>query len=285
MRIKLLWAVNAALAVSVFFACALLARQYIVWRYGPSAALPATAAAPKPQSSGAVDLTYYESIGSSGLFGTARLFPLDRSAGANTGVTGITLLGTVVIKPGGYAIFQDRDSKKQELFKTGDMVFNLGKLTAVDKNMAIVRAGGRDLAFYMPEGTQSPAAPSGAGVNALKNSATPMSVQTGTSEWLIDQRAFSGILNDMGKVLGDARLQPYNEGRRVKGFSLSEIRPGGVFGLIGLKNGDVLLRINDFEIDSVEKGMQLLVGLKGETNLSLDILRDGKPIRLRYRIQ
>lgn len=285
MRIKLLWAVNLALAVSVFFACALLASKYIVWRYAPLAAATVIVTEQKPQVSKAEGLTLYESIGSSGLLGTDGIFLLDKPIDANTGTAGITLLGTVLKKPDSYAIFQDTGSRKQELFKTGDMVFNYGKLTTVEKNMVVVRSAGKDLTFYMPDGALNSVAPSDADLNALTNSVSSISSQTGATEWLIDKRAFDNVFNDMSKVLRDARLQPYSEGGRVKGFSVKEIKPDGVFSLIGLKDGDVLLRINDFEINSLEKGMQLLVGLKGETKLTLDVVRGGKPLRLSYRIQ
>lgn len=282
MRIKLLWAINLALAVSVFFAGALLASKYIVWRYAPSVAASVIVTEQKTQVSETEGLTRYESIGESGLFGADSIFLLDKPDVANTGFAGITLLGTVLKKSDSYAIFQDTASRKQELFKTGDMVFNYGKLTIVEKNMVVVRSAGKDKTFYMPDGALNSAALSGAGLNALTNS---ISAQTGATERLIDKRLFDNVFNDMSKVLGDARLQPYSEGGRVKGFSVKDIKPDGVFGLIGLKDGDVLLRINDFEINSLEKGMQLLGGLKGETKLALDVVRDGKPLRLSFRIQ
>lgn len=285
MRIKLLCAVNFILAASVFLAGALLVSKYIVLRYGSSAAATVIVVDKKPQYSETGDLVRYESIGSSGLFGTDRIFLFDKPVDANTGVAGITLLGTVLKKSGSYAIFQDMGLKKQELFKAGEMVFNYGHLTAVEKNMAIVRFNGRNMTFYVLDGAPGPVMPSGDGLNAVKNSVLPVLTQTGASEWLINKRAFDSVFNDMSDVLTDARLQPYNEGGRVKGFSVKEIKPDGIFSLIGLKDGDILLRINDFEVNSLEKGMQLLRGLKGETELALDVVRDGKPIRLSYRIQ
>jgi len=89
----------------------------------------------------------------------------------------------------------------------------------------------------------------------------------------------------MDKVLTDARLLPYSDGGKIIGFRISEIKPGGVFSLIGIQNGDVLLRVNDYEINSPEKGVQLLNGLKGESRLSLDLIRNSQPLKLQYQIR
>ena len=59
----------------------------------------------------------------------------------------------------------------------------------------------------------------------------------------------------------------------------------GVFGMVGIKNGDVLLRINDFPIDSPEKAIQSFVSLKGQSRIKLDLIRDGKPQSLNYDIR
>jgi len=47
----------------------------------------------------------------------------------------------------------------------------------------------------------------------------------------------------------------------------------------------VLLRINDFAIDSPEKAVQSLAALKGQTRLKLDLVRDGQPATFNYDIR
>jgi general secretion pathway protein C len=52
-----------------------------------------------------------------------------------------------------------------------------------------------------------------------------------------------------------------------------------------MKNGDVLLRINDFPIDSPEKAIQSLASLKGQSRIKLDLVRDGQPTTFNYDIR
>ena len=83
----------------------------------------------------------------------------------------------------------------------------------------------------------------------------------------------------------DARLLPSMKDGKVEGFRVSEVKPQGIFGTIGIKNGDVLLRMNDFPIDSPEKAMQSFASLKGQSRIRLDLIRDGQPTTFNYDIR
>ena len=56
-------------------------------------------------------------------------------------------------------------------------------------------------------------------------------------------------------------------------------------GLTHERNGDVLLRLNDFPIDSPDKALQSFIALKGQNRLKLDLLRDGQPVTFNYDIR
>jgi len=71
----------------------------------------------------------------------------------------------------------------------------------------------------------------------------------------------------------------------VDGFKVSEVKPAGLFAMIGLRNGDPLLKINDFAIDSPDRAMQSFVSLKGQSRIKLDLVRDGQPVTLTYDIR
>jgi len=109
--------------------------------------------------------------------------------------------------------------------------------------------------------------------------------QLSPGSYVIDQRALNAALDNIGQAMTDARLLPNAKDGKVEGFNLSEVKPNGVFGMVGLKNGDTLLRINDFNLDSPDKAMQSFVALKGQSRIKLDLVRDGRPLTLNYDIR
>jgi len=290
MRSNVFRIANVILGVCIFAVCALLAREYIVWKYRPLAGDGMSVAGQAVKAQSSAGLARYRSIGG-GLFGKAdiNLISVAESSGeAAPSVGDISLLGTVVGRSGmSYAVFQATQTKKQEVSRVGDKVFDLGVLRSIETDRATVDSNGRMLTFYLPQEK-----PPGAGSPEIRPS-TPVSPsgrfsgvsRKSGSEWVIDQRALNNVLNDMGKVLTDARLLPYIDNGKVTGFRVSEIKPEGVFNLIGLKNGDILVKVNDYNIDSPEKGVQLLTGLRGESRISLDVIRNGQPTKLNYQIR
>src|SRR6185369_9804524 len=87
---------------------------------------------------------------------------------------------------------------------------------------------------------------------------------TGAGSFVIDQRALNAALDNPSQAMSDARLLPSQKDGKVEGFRASEVKPNGLFSMIGIRNGDVLLRLNDFPIDSPDKALQSFIALKGQ---------------------
>lgn len=299
MMMRAIKAVNIVLGMLIVGSLALMAREALLLKMKPpDKARAQMAGAPAASLASVPD---FESIAGSGAFGSGSFLLIERAGGASadsgTTPSDITLVGTVSGPDGvSFAVFQRRGAKKQELFAKGEKAFELGVITAIEEDRVVVNAGGRSVTLLMPHeirrdapatGPYSPSSP-GAQKAASQPPSFPVQnavTQKSGSEWVIDQRALQSVLGNMGKVLTDARLLPYSDNGKVAGFRLSEVKPAGVFGVMGLKNGDILLKVNDFNIDSPEKGVQLLNGLRGETSVSLDIIRGGTPQKLNYQIR
>lgn len=70
-----------------------------------------------------------------------------------------------------------------------------------------------------------------------------------------------------------------------EGFSISEVRPGGLYESLGLRNGDILLRINNLEISKPEVAIQAMSALRGMNTVNLDIIRNSSKLTMSYQIR
>lgn len=195
--------------------------------------------------------------------------------------TDLSLLGTAIGSPRTSFILVRRNSSNEErVFKLGEKVFDLGTLSAIKKETAEVRSGSQLITLRTPSAPAEPAKP-----------AQPVAAATGVTQALpggsgiIDQRALNAALDNIGQAMTDARLLPSVKDGKVEGFRVSEVKPQGVFAAVGLKNGDILMKINEFPIDSPEKAIQSFVTLKGQNRIKLDLIRDGAPTSLAYDIR
>lgn len=192
----------------------------------------------------------------------------------------LSLLGTAIGSPRASFVLVRRNSSNEErVFKLGEKVFDLGTLSAIKKETAEIRSGSQLITLRTPSAPAESAktAQPAAGIGVTK----PMAGGSG----IIDQRALNAALDNIGQAMTDARLLPSLKDGKVEGFKVSEVKPQGVFAAVGLKNSDILVKINEFPIDSPEKAIQSFVTLKGQNRIKLDLIRDGAPTTLTYDIR
>lgn len=301
---RVLKVINIAASIGIFILLGLIARNMIVSGYGPGEA-PGVAPAERGVGTvAAVSFNSYSTVAEGGLFGprvALRRLSVGgtRAVKAPSGPRGsVMLVGTVVGSEDGqsYAVFIERSSSSQDVFLKGDEVFSEGVLTAIYTDSAEITRGGRGELYYLPKdsdkvpaikGARRPRIKPGPGADVKRGARIGRGdvKQTGVNDWEIDERALNAALENMDTILTDVRMTPYSREGEVIGFKLSQVKRDGVFAMMGLRHGDILMKVNDFNVDSVENGMQLLMGLRGETSISLDILRGGASQRLTYSIR
>lgn len=255
---------------------------------------------PKPQSAVTApvvvaDLPSFSIILEKGLFGPAtvgKLVPFVDAKAAEIKVEqqapaagDLLLQGTVVGSfRETFALIQKSSTKEERVFRMGDKVFDIGPLVSVKSDTAEILVGGKRVTILTPMAVAAGASipvPVAPAVSKPSGLATAV----GAGNYVIDQRALNAALDNIGQAMTDARLLPSIKDGKVEGFKASEVKPQGIFGMIGMKNGDVLLRINDFPIDSPEKAIQSFATLKGQSRIKLDMIRDGQPTTFNYDIR
>lgn len=232
------------------------------------------------------DLSAFSAILEKGLFGKAtqgKLTSLAQSEGpAATSPSDLILLGTAVGSfRETFAFILRQSTHEEKVFRLGDDVFDIGPLVSVRKEGVEIQSGDSRIKLLAPtvvpgETVAASVSPAPAGALASRSS---------SGSYVIDQRALNAALDNIGQAMTDARLLPNAKDGKVEGFRVSEVKPGGLFAMVGINNGDTLLSINDFALDSPEKAMQTLVSLKGQNRIKLDLIRDGRPTTFTYDIR
>lgn len=105
------------------------------------------------------------------------------------------------------------------------------------------------------------------------------------STYEIDRKLVDKITSNPALVARGARVVPSIKNGKTVGFKLYAIRPSSVFAKIGLMNGDTLHSINNFELTSLDKGLEIYTKVREASNLSVSVTRRGKSMTLSYRIK
>ncbi|WP_026843043.1 type II secretion system protein GspC [Citrifermentans bremense] len=282
----------ALIAVSALIAADLLSFK-ISGLYPRTAQKQAQTAAQAPGDS--QDLLAFAPILERGLFGKATqgklsailqpaAAPGQAAVAVAPSVGDLTLLGTAVGSfRESFALVQKGSTREERVFRLGETVFSAGPLVSVKKDVAEILIGGKRVKILTPTAAAAAAAQPAPALPAAP--AGGLASPTGSGNYVVDQRALNAALDNIGQAMTDARLLPSMKDGKVEGFRASEVKPQGIFGTIGIRNGDVLLRMNDFPIDSPEKAIQSFASLKGQSRIKLDLIRDGQPTTFNYDIR
>jgi general secretion pathway protein C len=188
---------------------------------------------------------------------------------------GLVLKGVITYKPG-FAFIENKDAN-QRLFKLGDDVFSAGKLTAVYADKVSISQHGSVFELKFPA-IETVAAKTPAG--------SPLMGQTQKSrkEMAFDREQIKKFMDNPNEVLSGARLLPILRDGKQEGFIVREVKPGGFYENMGLKNEDIILRANNVELNSPGDGVKIFNMIKELDRMELDIIRNGVPVTMVFHI-
>lgn len=109
--------------------------------------------------------------------------------------------------------------------------------------------------------------------------------QTGEDTYEIEKSEIDKTLSNLNQVAMQARIVPAFKDGVATGFKLFSIRPDSIYAKIGIQNGDVIRRINGFEINSPDKALEVYSKLKEAGRIEIEVDRNGRTVRKTYNVR
>jgi general secretion pathway protein C len=200
----------------------------------------------------------------------------------------IVLLGTVTGPTNlSYAIFEDRSDPKrvQEVFAFGEEVFGYGRLTKITRTSADIEGPSGKLTLSLNFDGIPSSEPVRERSGGKHGSPKTFIKKLSEKEYLLDRESVLRSLENPEQILTEARLLPNIKEGRQEGFIILEVTPGGIYDSLGLRNKDILLRINGLEMSNPEVAIQAMTALRGMNRINLDIIRADKKMSFSYRMR
>jgi len=276
---------NIALSAALFFLVLFLARDILSSRKAKTQ--PGSSAA---TSVGTTErkmlLGEYAPVLKNNPFGFpgGEIRPLSASSGEHARQKNAdrALIGTVAgPRQLSYAIFQDTTGM-QELFKVGESVPGFGILHDVKTDRVFFKNKKQTYELLLEDIAEEAGVRSAQGHSRITSG---FARRIGKGMYVVDQRKVQQAIENPSQMMTDARLRPYVKDGKEEGFMLSEVKPGGIYHSLGLSNGDVLLRINEYDISNPETALQAFTALRGLDRVQIDLVRAGSKMTMTYQIK
>jgi general secretion pathway protein C len=201
----------------------------------------------------------------------------------------VKLLGTLVAANAdwSFASIQDMVTQRSQTYMVGNSLQG-ATVEGIERERVIILNNGRrefidgqpgDGAFVPPsppvaQANTAPPPNNGSGIRAVSD-----------NEYEVPRAEIDKTLNNLNDVAMQARIVPAFKDGQAVGFKLFSIRPDSIYSKIGVQNGDVIRRINGFDLNSPEKALEVYSKMKDASRIEIEIERNGAPIRKSYNVR
>jgi general secretion pathway protein C len=200
-----------------------------------------------------------------------------------------TLIGTAIADPTRYSLCQitNPDLNETQVYAIGDK-YQGARIYGIEKERVLLDNGGVNeyidnsaaappslgLAPMPPPGGAPQAQASGEGVKQLSE-----------NQYVVARSEINNALTNLSDLATKARIVPSFKNGVANGFKLFSIVPDSLYAKIGVQNGDVIRRINGYEMNSPDKALEIYQKLRDASRIEIELERRGETLRKTYSIE
>jgi len=203
----------------------------------------------------------------------------------------LSLVGVIVSKDvsTSVAILKNEQTGQIQMLSVGEKILDL-TLSQVLENHIVLTRGEETYRIFLGRGritrTQAPPQKKPAVIPPPppeKKPAEPQRTESDVIRMEFDRAEMERRLEeDLPLIMQEARFVPNMVDGRVSGFRITGLPAKSIISQIGIRRNDIVKKINDVELDSVEGMLDLYMKFKDESRFEVTIERRGKTIRILY---
>lgn len=196
-----------------------------------------------------------------------------------------TLVGTAMADPAKYSLCQitNPDLNETQVYGVGDK-YQGARIYQVEQKRVLVDNNGSN--EYIDD---SAAAPPNLGVTTMPGPAVAGDQngvkQLSENQYVVAKSEINNALTNLSDLATKARIVPSFKNGVANGFKLFSIVPDSLYSKIGIQNGDVIRRINGYEMNSPDKALEIYQKLRDATRIDIELERRGETVRKQYSIE
>jgi general secretion pathway protein C len=189
------------------------------------------------------------------------------------------LVGTAMAVPSKWSLCQitNTDTNETVVYAVGDR-FMSARIYLVEKERVLVDNEGKN------EYIDNSAAAPNLGVVPVPIAADGVK-QLSENNYTISKHEIDSALTNLSDLATKARIVPSFKNGVSNGFKLFSIVPDSLYSKIGVQNGDVIRKINGYEMNSPDKALEIYQKLRDATRIEVELERRGETVRKQYSIE
>jgi general secretion pathway protein C len=197
-----------------------------------------------------------------------------------------TLVGTAIAEPAQYSLCEiiNPDVNETSVYGVGERYMG-AVIYQIDRKRVLLDNNGVN--EYLDDNAGGAPAPN-VGVQPVPqpNASNDNDVkQLSPNQYVVSKNAINNALTNLSDLATKARIVPSFKNGVANGFKLFSIVPDSLYAKIGVQNGDVIHRINGYEMNSPDKALEIYQKLRDANRIEIEIERRGETMRNTYSIE
>jgi general secretion pathway protein C len=203
----------------------------------------------------------------------------------------LSLVGVIVSKEvsASVAILKNEQTGQIQMLSVGEKILDFTLSQVLDNHIVLTR-GEETYRIFLGRGritrTQAPPQKKPAVTPPPAPEKKPVETQMPESDVIrmeFDRAEIERRLEDeLPLIMQEARFVPNMVDGRVSGFRITGLPKESIISQVGIRRNDIVKKINDVELDSVEGMLDLYMKFKDESRFEVTIERSGKILRILY---
>lgn len=320
---QIIWGVNALLVAAITYAAGGMTARILESAFLNSAPSPIQANFNRPGENrntrmplqrfqAVLDANVFRAKRTAGTTITAPTASRSNKAAIKSGDPGklpiqLTLNGTIVMGAASIAFAEGPGAGSEGVYHLGECVPHVGdkpsrectpaqaKLVDVMADRIAVEMNRRQYIVKMREEPSAqapapalkmrPASRRSSRVRPARKPAFASNTQGNVIETRIPSAEVDEAFANFAGVVNQARVVPYMVDGKPQGFQIRRIVPGSIYQRLGLRNSDIIKSVNGRSLTTADQALQLFSMFKNEQEISLDVERGSRPIKLNYIVE
>ncbi len=181
-------------------------------------------------------------------------------------------------------MIQDTQNNTTGVYKIGDKVAS-ATVAAIRRDAVILQYQGRPLVLRQQAGQgEGPGRDAKGGQQNAQGAGRKAEDSTALSSVPQDSSSGSARAGYMTDLFRTANIEPFVKNNQTEGLKITGLEDLPMAGLLGLQNGDIVQSINGQRLTSKQKAFQVLMKARTQSNVDIQLLRDGKSKNLSFKL-
>jgi len=182
----------------------------------------------------------------------------------------LRLVGTTVFGEKSSVILEDPTRGTQGVYRLAEIIQGYTITTILNDSVTLTKQD-QELVLMLAQGGNSPLS-------------DQFFKKVDENSWKVSADKITDMVSNIDQYVGQVIAYQHRENGKPAGFRIRHLKEGNDFEKMGIKNEDIIKRVNGIDVNDISSVVKAVYQLSGDTNFTVEVERDGQKQMQNYQL-